>query len=77
MSVLYPDLDFTTFPNALDNISLKSNITNTTDAQLVGQIQNAILAGDFSNAAAILNANPQLNGKILMLMIMTKLEMQF
>lgn len=23
MSVLYPDLDFTTFPNALDNISLK------------------------------------------------------
>ena len=64
MSVLYPDLDFTTFPNALDNISLKSNITNTTDAQLVGQIQNAILAGDFSNAAAILNANPQLNGKI-------------
>lgn len=64
MSVLYPDLDFTNFPNALDNIALKSNIANSTDAQLVGQIQNAILAGDFSNAAAILNANPQLNGKI-------------
>lgn len=64
MSTLYPDLDFTTFPNALDNIELKSNITNSTDAQLVGQIQVAILAGDFANASAILNANPQLNGKI-------------
>ena len=64
MSALYPDLDFTTFPNALDNIELKSNITNSTDAQLVNQIQNAIIAGDFSNAAAILNVNPQLNGKI-------------
>lgn len=64
MSTLYPDLDFTTFPNALDNIELKSNITNSTDAQLVGQIQVAILAGDFASASAILNANPQLNGKI-------------
>ena len=64
MSILYPDLDFTTFPNALDNIELKSNITNSTDAQLVNQIQTAIISGDFSNAAAILNANPQLNGKI-------------
>ena len=39
MSVLYPDLDFTVYPGSLDNISLKSNITNTTDAQLVEQIQ--------------------------------------
>lgn len=64
MSALYPDLDFTNYPGQLDNIQLKSNITNATDAQLVQQIQTAILAGDFSNAAAIINANPQLNGKI-------------
>lgn len=64
MSTLYPDLDFTNFPNALDDITLKSNITNSTDAQLVAQIQAAIIAGDFTNAAAILNANSQLNGKI-------------
>lgn len=64
MSALYPDLDFTNYPGELDNIQLKSNITNSTDAQLVSQIQTAILAGDFSNASAILNANPQLNGKI-------------
>lgn len=64
MSTLYPDLDFTKFPNALDDISLKSNITNATDAGLVNQIQTAILAGDFTTASTILNANPQLNGKI-------------
>ena len=64
MSVLYPDLDFTNYPGELDNIQLKSNITNSTDAQLVAQIQASIIAGDFSNASAILNANPQLNGKI-------------
>ena len=64
MSVLYPDLDFTNYPGTLDNIELKSNITNSTDAQLVQQIQTAIIAGDFSNASAIINANPQLNGKI-------------
>lgn len=64
MSALYPDLDFTNYPGQLDNISLKSNITNATDAQLVQQIQASIIAGDFSNASAIINANPQLNGKI-------------
>lgn len=64
MSVLYPDLNFTSFPNTLDNIALKSNITNSTDAGLVEQIQNYILAGNFSAAANILNTNPQLNGKI-------------
>ena len=64
MSVLYPDLDFTNYPGELDNIQLKSNIANSTDAQLVAQIQAAIIAGDFSNASAIINANPQLNGKI-------------
>lgn len=64
MSILYPDLDFTNYPNSLDNIALKSNITNSTDAQLVEQIQTAILAGDFATASAILNANSQLNGKI-------------
>lgn len=64
MSVLYPDLDFTNYPGALDNIQLKSNIANSTDAQLVAQIQASIIAGDFANASAILNANPQLNGKI-------------
>lgn len=64
MSVLYPDLDFTNYPGELDNITLKSNITNTTDAQLVAQIQASILAGDFANASSILNSNPQLNGKI-------------
>ena len=64
MSALYPDLDFTNYPGELDNLELKSNITSTTDAQLVSQIQNSILAGDFANASAILNANPYLNGKI-------------
>lgn len=64
MSVQYPDLSFTVFPNSLDNIAQKSNITNSTDAALVEQIQRYILAGDFSAAASILNANPQLNGKI-------------
>lgn len=64
MSTLYPDLDFTNYPGQLDNIELKSNITNTSDAQLVSQIQASIIAGDFANASAILNANPQLNGKI-------------
>ena len=64
MSILYPDLDFTVYPGSLDNISLKSNITNTTDAQLVEQIQASIVAGDFVNASAILTANPQLNGKL-------------
>ena len=64
MSTLYPDLSFTNYPNSLDNIALKSNITNSTDAGLVEQIQNYILAGNFSGAANILNTNPQLNGKI-------------
>lgn len=64
MSTLYQDLAFTNFPGALDNISLKSNITNATDASLVSQIQTAIIAGDFITASSLLNANPQLNGKI-------------
>ena len=64
MSTLYPDLDFTKYPGSLDNIELKSNITNSTDAQLVNQIQTAIIAGDFATAANILNSNPHLNGKI-------------
>lgn len=64
MSALYPDLDFTNYPGSLDNIALKSNITNSTDAQLVNQIQTAIIAGDFSTATTILNNNPYLNGKI-------------
>ena len=64
MSVLYPDLDFTNYPGSLDNIALKSNITNSTDAQLVNQIQTAIVAGDFATAANILNSYPYLNGKI-------------
>lgn len=64
MSTLYPDLSFTNYPNSLDNIALKSNITNSTDAGLVEQIQNYILAGNFSGAANILNTNSQLNGKI-------------
>lgn len=64
MSALYPDLDFTNYPGSLDNLQLKSNITNATDAQLVEQIQSSIIAGDFANASAIIAANPQLNGKI-------------
>lgn len=64
MSTTYPDLDFTSFPNSLDNIVLKTNITNATDANLVNQIQTAILSGDFVTAASVLNNNPQLNGKI-------------
>ena len=54
MSALYQDLDFTNFPNALDNIALKSNITNAADAQLVSQIQTAILNNDFVTAANLL-----------------------
>ena len=64
MSALYPDLDFTNYPGSLDNIALKSNITNSTDAQLVNQIQTAIIAGDFSTATIILNTYPYLSGKI-------------
>lgn len=64
MSALYPDLDFTNYPGALDNIELKSNITNASDALLVSQIQTAIIDGDFITASTILNSNPQLNGKI-------------
>ena len=64
MSQLYPDLNFTTFPNSLDNIALKSNITNSTDANLVSQIQTYILNGNFASAAEILANNTQLNGKI-------------
>lgn len=64
MSALYPDLDFTNYPGSLDNIELKSNITNSGDAQLVSQIQSAIIRGDFITASSILNSNPQLNGKI-------------
>ena len=64
MSTLYQDLDFTNFPNALDNIALKSNITNAADAQLVSQIQTAILDNDFVTAANLLNSNPYLSGKI-------------
>lgn len=64
MSTLYPDLDFTKYPNELDNIILKSNITNSSDARLVEQIQTAIISGDFGTASSILNSNPQLNGKI-------------
>lgn len=64
MSQLYSDLNFSVFPNALDNISLKSNITNSTDANLVSQIQSYILAGDFASASEILVNNTQLNGKI-------------
>lgn len=64
MSTLYPDLNFTNFPNSLDNIALKSNITNATDSALVNQIQSAIISGDFITASNLLNNNPQLNGKI-------------
>ena len=64
MSVLYPDLSFTNFPNTLDNIILKSNITNAMDAKLVEKIQEAIISGDFILASTILNSNPHLNGKI-------------
>lgn len=64
MSSRYTDLVFTNFPNSIDNILQKSNITNATDSQLVQQIQQYIIAGNFSAASAILTSNPQLNGKI-------------
>lgn len=64
MSTTYTDLTQTNFPDSVDNITLKSNITNASDAVLIAQIQSAILAGDFSTASKILQDNQQLNGKI-------------
>lgn len=64
MSITNPDLVYTTYPDAIDTILLKSNITNATDSSLVQQIQNYYIAGDFASAAALLTANTQLNGKI-------------
>jgi len=64
MSITNPDLIYTTYPDTIDNILLKSNITNATDSSLVQQIQAFYVAGDFASAAALMTANPQLNGKI-------------
>lgn len=64
MSVLYPDLDFTSYPDSLDNIALKSNITSNAEASLVAQIQAYILAGNFSAASSLMADNPVLATKI-------------
>ena len=64
MSNTYSDLVFTNFPESVDNILQKSNITNATDSALVQQIQQYIVAGNFAAASTIITNNPQLNGKI-------------
>jgi hypothetical protein len=64
MSTRYTDLVFTNYPDSIDTILQKSNITNATDSQLVQQIQQFIIDGNFSGASTILANNPQLNGKI-------------
>lgn len=60
MSTTYPNLNYTNFPDSLDDISLKSNISNSTDSALVQEIQTYISAGNFAKANKLLNDNPQL-----------------
>lgn len=65
MSILYPDLPRTTFPNDVDTITSYTDITSASDLSLVNMIQNYMLQGNFEAAQALLAQNPALSTKII------------
>lgn len=65
MSILYPDLPRTTFPNDVDTITSYTDITSASDLSLVNMIQNYMLQGNFEAAQALLAQNPVLSTKII------------
>lgn len=71
MSVQYPDLNNTTFPNIIDEIIQMTGIT-TTDAPLVKQFQVYMQNADFANAQIILNQIQNASSKIISPEIMNK-----
>lgn len=63
MSITYPALTETSFPDAVDSISRMSDLSQS-DLSLVSQYYEKYNAGDWSGATAILDANPYLKNKI-------------
>lgn len=72
MSILYPDLPLTTFPNSLDEFIDFANISQS-DAPLVKSYQEAIQSGNFGLAQTILNSIPDATQKIITAQTMNKL----
>lgn len=64
MSVKYPDLSFTTYPDSEQSFPLMLNIT-ATDAALIKQYQTAIQNEDFVSAQTYLSQIPQYVQKLL------------
>lgn len=64
MSVTYPDLTYTTFPDTQQTFVEMIDV-NTSDGPLLTQYQNAMNAGDFATARAVLAQIPNSNNKIL------------
>lgn len=64
MSVSYPDLTFTTFPEAEQNFVEMIDLTSS-DGALMSQYQTAMQNGDFTTARTVLAQIPNSNNKIL------------
>jgi len=64
MSVKYPDLSFTTFPNSEQTFSTMLDISQS-DAILVKQYHDAILNQDFALANSILTQIPNVSQQFL------------
>ena len=64
MSVQYPDLALTNFPNSLDQFTTWLNIV-ATDGPLIAQYQSAMEAGNTTQANQILTQIPQGTQKII------------
>ena len=64
MSIQYPDLTLTKFPNSLDQFTTWLNIV-ATDGPLIAQYQSAMEAGNITQANQILTQIPQGTQKII------------
>lgn len=64
MSVTYPDLTYTTFPDTEQSFVEMIDLTSS-DGALMTQYQTAMQAGDFATARTVLAQIPNANNKIL------------
>lgn len=63
MSVFYPTLTETNFPDGVDDLTRMSDLT-ITDLPLVALYYQYYNAGDLTSASNLLNQNPQINAKL-------------
>ena len=64
MSATYQDLEFTTFPDAIQNFTTMQDVT-ASDGALIKQYQEAMENGDLETAQKIYQQIPDANAKII------------